>query len=125
VSGITDEVEALITGHIDSVEKLEILLLLHGDRTQVWSPAIVSRELRRNPSSVARCMSQLAGASLISGSESKGYGFPGADPAVGRTVDRLAETYAARRVAVVQLIVSNPMDSVTTFADAFRFRRKG
>jgi hypothetical protein len=43
---------------------------------------------------------------------------------VERQVTRLAETYATRRVSVIQLIVANPMDSVTTFADAFRLRKK-
>ena len=123
-SGVPDDVQRLISSHIDSVEKLEVLLLLRGDRDQPWTSDRVSRELRRNPASVARCLTQLAGRGLIQGSVTDGYRFAPADPAVEGRVDRLAETYATRRVSVIQLIVSNPMDSVTTFADAFRFRRK-
>lgn len=123
-SGVPDEVAQLIASHIDSVEKLEILLLLRGERDRAWTSDHVSRELRRNPSSVSRCLSQLAAGGLLDGSIGDGYRFAPSDPALERQVGSLAETYATRRVSVIQLIVANPMDSVTTFADAFRFRRK-
>jgi predicted transcriptional regulator len=123
-SGIPQEVESLIAEHIDSVEKLEILLFLRGEATQVWTVERLSRELRRNPNSVGRSLNQLLQRGLLAGSERDGYRFAPADARVAQQVDRLAETYATRRVSVVQLIVSNPMDSVTTFADAFRFKRK-
>ena len=123
-SGVPDDVAQLIESHIDSVEKLEILLLLRGERDRVWTSDQVSRELRRNPSSVSRGLSQLAGRGLLAGSMREGYCFDPPDPALESQVDRLADTYATRRVSVIQLIVANPMDSVTTFADAFRLRRK-
>lgn len=122
--GIPGDVEQLITAHIDSVEKLEILLLLHGEPERVWTASGVSREIRRNPSSVARCLKQLAAGKLIEGSEAGGYLFRHSDAAVVTSVDRLAETYAARRVSVVALIAANPLDAVTSFSDAFRFRKK-
>jgi len=123
-SGVPDDVARLIASHIDSVEKLEVLLLLRGERARAWTSDHVSRELRRNPSSVSRCLTQLADRGLLAGSVGDGYRFAPSDPALEVRVGALAETYATRRVSVIQLIVANPMDSVTTFADAFRFRRK-
>jgi DNA-binding IclR family transcriptional regulator len=120
---IPAEVEKLIAGHIDSVEKLEVLLFLRGEHGRTWKPAEVSRELRRNPTSVDRCMAQLSAGGLLS-TEAGEYRFQPRNAALRTQVDALADTYATRRVSVVQLIVRNPMDSVTTFADAFRFRRK-
>jgi DNA-binding IclR family transcriptional regulator len=117
-------VAKLVAAHIDSVEKLEILLLLRGESETLWTAEQVSRELRRNATSASRCLAQLADGRLLERPDDERYRFAPADAAVAKQVDRLAETYATRRVAVVQLIVSNPMDSVTTFADAFRFRRK-
>jgi hypothetical protein len=122
-SGIPDDVERLVTSQIDSVEKLEILLLIHGDRRRPWSADLVASELRRNPMSVGRCLDQLVGSGLLGGSSADGYHFAAREPALGRQVAALAQTYSTRRVAVIQLIASNPMDSVTTFADAFRLRR--
>jgi len=122
--GIPEDVERLIASHIDSVEKLEVLLLLRGERDRHWTSDEVSRELRRNPSTVTRALGQLAGRGLLSGSPAEGFRFEPAEPELEQQVTRLAETYAARRVSVIQLIVANPMDSVTTFADAFRLRRR-
>jgi hypothetical protein len=123
-SGIPDDVEQLITSHIDSVEKLEVLLLLHGESDREWSAELVSREIRRNHSSVSRCLRQLAAGKLLRRQGDDRYLFAPGDAGTASRVALLAQTYATRRVAVVDLIVSNPMDSVTTFADAFRFRRK-
>jgi predicted transcriptional regulator len=122
--GIPEDVAELIAGHIDSVEKLEILLLLRGESDREWTSQEVSRELRRNPASTARGLQQLAKSGLVAGSGASAYRFDPADRALVGRVQRLAETYATRRPSVIQLIASNPMDSVTTFADAFRFRRK-
>jgi hypothetical protein len=122
--GISDDVQQFITAHVDSVEKLEILLLLHGERDATWTADRVSRAIRRNVASVDRCLKQLASAKLLEGSGEGGYLFGPPNRAVAAQVDRVAETHAARRVAVVELIVSNPMDAVTSFADAFRFRGK-
>ena len=37
---------------------------------------------------------------------------------------RVAEIYRERRVAVITLIASKPIENVRAFSDAFRFRRK-
>jgi hypothetical protein len=124
VSGVPEDVAQLIASHIDSVEKLEILLLLRGERERTWMSDEVSRELRRNPSTVSRALGQLASRQLLAGSSADGFQFAPPDRELEQQVDRLAETYATRRVSVIQLIVANPMDSVTTFADAFRLRRR-
>jgi hypothetical protein len=39
-------------------------------------------------------------------------------------VARLADTYRERRVAVVSLIASKPIDNVRAFSDAFRLRKR-
>jgi DNA-binding transcriptional MocR family regulator len=122
--GVPEDVAELIESHIDSVEKLEILLLLRGERDREWTSDQVSRELRRNPSTVSRALGQLAERGLLGGSTAAGFRFAPTDGPMEQQVTRLAETYATRRVSVIQLIVANPMDSVTTFADAFRFRKK-
>ena len=122
-TGVPDDVAELIAGHIDSVEKLEILLFLRGGRDRAWTPDQVSRELRRNAASTARCMAQLEKGGLLERTRA-GECLFAPDPGLETRVDRLAASYAARRVSVVQLIVSNPMDSVATFSDPSRFRRK-
>jgi len=46
-----------------------------------------------------------------------------APPALDATVVQLARDYAERRVTVITMIFSKPVDKLRTFADAFRFRK--
>ena len=48
---------------------------------------------------------------------------PGNDPELDQAVVRLAKDYAERRVTVITLIFSKPVDKLRTFADAFRLRK--
>jgi hypothetical protein len=44
-------------------------------------------------------------------------------PALDAAVAQLAKDYAERRVSVITLIFSKPVDKLRTFADAFRLRK--
>ena len=44
-------------------------------------------------------------------------------PALDATLVQLAKDYAERRVTVITLIFSKPVDKLRTFADAFRLRK--
>jgi hypothetical protein len=58
-------------------------------------------------------------------SESEGrYRYTPASEELDRIVDDLAESYAKYRVAVIGLIFARPSERITSFADAFRIRRK-
>ena len=116
-TAVPDNVAELIARHIDSVEKLEVLLLVRGGRERAWTPDQVSRELHRGGASVERSMAQLCKSGVLERPRPGEYRFAPRTPDLGRSVDHLAEVYAARRRSVVQLIASNPMDSVMTFAE--------
>jgi hypothetical protein len=43
---------------------------------------------------------------------------------LARLVDKLAEMYRERRVAVITAVYTKPIDKIRSFADAFRLRKE-
>jgi hypothetical protein len=112
---------------IDSVEQLEVLLLLRKHPERSWGGGDVSRALYTHPLAAARRLTALHAQGLLT-SETVGpdvrFRYAPSSPERAEVVDRLAALYKERRVAVTTLIYSKPPDQVQAFADAFRLRKK-
>ena len=123
--GIPEAVRRFVGAHIESVEALDVLLLLRERRDREWTAEAVARELRRNPGFVAACLAQLHAHALATqtGDPEPSYRYDPRGRDDDRTIEELAGCYASRRVSVISLIYSKPTDQVTTFADAFRLRK--
>ena len=123
--GITPQARALIADHIESVMQLELLLLLSDRRDRVWTADDVAHEMRIDPVWTAAQLQGLAGRGLVeamSGSPTQFRYAPRA-PELDQAVADLAKAYADRRVTVIGLIFSKPVDKIRSFADAFRLRK--
>ncbi len=121
---IPPAVRDLIQLHIDSVEQLEVLLLLHDHRDRDWSAGDVAAELRTNQQSTATRLADLTARGLVAeGSARDRYRFAPRTDDLAAAVDGLAREYAVRRVSVITSIFAKPLDRIRSFADAFRFRR--
>ncbi|MCY1073534.1 hypothetical protein [Archangium lansingense] len=121
---LPEEVRRFITDHIDSVEQLEILLLLHQHPERSWTAESVARELRISALSADDRLKDMARSGILAkvqGSEVEYRYAPSQQ--LGDVVAGLATAYAERRVTVINLIFSKPIDKIRTFADAFRLRR--
>ena len=118
-------VKEFIADHINSVEQLEVLLLLHRRREATWGAAEVGRELRIDQSWAAAQLEDLSTRGLLARTQAAAplYQYGPATPALEQAVGALAATYAERRVTVISLIFAKPNDNIRTFADAFRFRK--
>jgi hypothetical protein len=123
-AGISEEVRLFVLQCIDSVEQLEVLLLLHGSPAVTWSPETVAAALYSNPASIGRRLTALHSRGLLAATEASAYRYLPKSPALDATVSLLADTYRLRRVAVITLIASKPMENVRAFSDAFRLRKK-
>lgn len=122
---LPEAVRRLIADHIDSVEQLEILLLLHQHPERSWTAESVARELRVSPLSAGDRLKDMGRASILSkvqGTEGE-YRYAPESQQLAEAVAGLATAYAERRVTVINLIFSKPVDKIRTFADAFRLRR--
>jgi hypothetical protein len=122
-SGIPDDVAQFIANHIDSVEVLEVLLLLRERASEEWTDESVARELRINPVSTAARLKALAARGLLSSRDAVAFRYAPVTTAIDATVRRVAECYKERRVSVITAIFSRPNENVRIFADAFRIRK--
>jgi hypothetical protein len=123
VHGLPEDVHRFLYQNIDSVEQLEVLLLLR-QSPRGWSADEVARELYSHPSSILHRLSSLAGRGLLRELEPACFQYAPRSADLHETVTRVAETYRERRVAVITLIASKPVENVRAFSDAFRIRRK-
>jgi sugar-specific transcriptional regulator TrmB len=117
------EVRRFIAAEIESVGQLEVLLLLRGVADKSWTADEVARALVMQTPSVASWLEKLAGRGLVTVAGDT-YRFAPPTAEVERTIDRLAESYAKYRVAVIGVIFSKPSEGVTRFSEAFRIRRR-
>jgi hypothetical protein len=126
-SEISNEVKKLILDHINSVEMLEVLLLLNGQPNRSWTAADVSAELRTDIHSAERRLQDLSSKHLIlslSHSSNKEYRFDSQNGELDRIVGDLRSAYKVRKFTVIDLIFSKPLDAIQTFADAFKFKKE-
>ena len=125
--GISPEVRALIVDRIDSVVQLELLLLLQASAGRAWTAPEVAQQLRIEPSWAAGQLGELAARGLAAPGDAAGasdaFRYAPAPPSLDATVVQLARDYAERRVTVITMIFSKPLDKLRTFADAFRIRK--
>ncbi|MFL5410345.1 MAG: hypothetical protein ACJ79D_03135 [Myxococcales bacterium] len=125
MSDLPGDVERFIADHFDSIERLEILLLLRNRRPREFAPGEVTAELRLGPTSAPEQLAELARRGFVveEGQPPRyRYGPDGSEKE--RLMADLARCYAERRVTVITQIFSPRTDPVRSFADAFKLRRK-
>lgn len=124
-AGLPPRVQRFITTYIDSLEKLEVLLLLRAHPGREWTASSVSLELRiTEPSAAARLADLTAHKLLVSdGGAVPVYRFSPASSEDVQAVTELATVYGARRVTVISFIFSRPLDKVRGFAEAFVLKK--
>lgn len=123
--GIPEDVRLFVAAEIHSVEQLEVLLGLHRRPSQWLTPETVAAELRTSASSVSALMSEMAKRGLLEAEDGRGYRYRPTRPETERMVQTLDRLYGERRVTIITLIFSKPMDAVRAFSDAFRLRKDG
>jgi predicted transcriptional regulator len=125
MSELPKNVRRFIADHVNSVEQLEVLLLLRSDPERPWAANEVSRELATSPDAAALRLADLEEHGLISSEPGPvgryRYGTPSRK--TDADVSAVAEAYAKRRVKVISEIFSEPAGPAESFSDAFRLWR--
>jgi hypothetical protein len=122
---VPDHVRRFIEDHVDSVELIEVLLLLKREHGRDWTAEEVAARLYTSVRFAAHRLDALRASSLASMSEREGtpaYRFAPQTADLDRVVRDLEAHYAERRTSIVALIFSRSTDKLKTFADAFRIR---
>jgi predicted transcriptional regulator len=121
-SRLDQNIEKFIFSCINSVEQLEILLLIRARK--VLDIDTITSDLRTSSTSVEKRLSDLMRKNLIVQREVEGRRQFFYEPPqhLAEIIDQLASIYNSHRVTVINLIFSKPSDALTGFSDAFRFK---
>jgi hypothetical protein len=117
---ISTEIRQFIFNNIDSVEQLEVLILLRRSPAREWTAREISNELRSLPQSVELRLAALYAIGLVATSEGTPtiYRYGGENEATNSLIDALINEYKLRPQRVMELIFS-PLKKARHFADAF------
>ena len=123
---IPEAVDQFLAQYVNSIEYLEILLLLADHPDRHFSAEEVAQETYAVPVSASRRLEKMVTDRLAEVTEesARSYRFAPVDEKLRTLVTQVAQTYRERRVAVITLIASRPMENVRAFSDAFRLGKK-
>jgi hypothetical protein len=123
VTSLPEDVRQFLHQNIESVEQLEVLLLLWRTAERGWTSEEVATAVYSHPSSVVRRLAMLLGQGLLREREPGCFQYAPLTAEQHAAVTHLDHMYRERRVAVITLIASKPIENVRAFSDAFRIRR--
>ncbi|AKQ69374.1 hypothetical protein A176_006286 [Myxococcus hansupus] len=124
-AGIPPRVQRFISTHIDSLEKLEVLLLLRARADREWTASAVSLELRITDTSATSRLEDLTQRRMLvsDGGSPPSYRYSPASSEDVQAVTELAAVYSVKRVSIISFIFSRPLDKVRGFAEAFILKK--
>lgn len=111
-----------IRDHVDSIETLEIILLLHRAPDTFWRPEAIESHLGLKPGTAEKCLQKLDVSGIALQGMTRGYRYRATDAAVDRSVKALAAAYAEHRISVVNAVYSENLRRLRAFADAFKVK---
>ncbi len=126
MSRIPDHVLSFIGDCIDSIEQLEVLLLLKNNAAKEWTAEEVSRALSTQADSAASRLAAFHSQGIVAMKAMPGktcYQYH-ASSLLDATIRALGEAYSEYPVSVISLIYSKPTDKIRTFADPFKFSQE-
>jgi hypothetical protein len=123
---IPEKIGQFIAENFNSVEQLEALLLLRTHPDKDWDAVQLSQALYTQPEAAALRLADLKARGFLTTADgpTPRYRYRPAPAELASLVDALAEVYRERRVTVITLIYSRPVDPAQAFADAFRLRKE-
>jgi DNA-binding MarR family transcriptional regulator len=117
------DVKEFIGQNIHTLAQLEVLLMLRAEPERSWTVNEITNVLYLERQMVNDLLMDLVRRGFAVRLEAS-FRYQPVNEAVGRLIDRLAQLYHERRVAVTTEIFSKPIDIVKAFANAFRLREE-
>jgi hypothetical protein len=120
---LSPTVRAFLRRHIQSVEHVEILLLVSAEPDRTWTAQEVYDVILSSEASVARWLQRLADERLLVRTFENGEGFrPASDPTVAVQIEDLRHAYRTWPTRTIEAIYKREIDAVQGFADAFKLK---
>ena len=120
---ISEDLKAFVKEQIQTVSRLEVLLLAHRDPSRAFTATDVALELGFEKEVAEEQLRSLAALALLVQTDTDDatrYSYHPADVKSRSMVDQLAITYLQRPVPILSLILNECVDRTRIFAEAFR-----
>lgn len=123
---ISQGLKKFIKEKIQTVLRLEVLLLLHHQQTRSFTVAEVANELGFEKEDVNGQLTALEtiGVVVESNPDKHRYRYQPVNEALRSMVDQLAVGYSKQRVPILSVILAEHTDRPRLFAEAFRIIRQ-
>ena len=121
---ISEDVKIFIREQIQTVPKLEVLLLLHRDQSRSFTLAEIANELGFENDTAQEQLTSLEAIGLIETDKDKSkFRYHPGNPTFGSIVDNLAIAYRKQRVNILSAILAKDPNKVRSFVEAFKVVR--
>ena len=121
---LIEELQRFIARYIESVEKLEILLMLKRSPAKSWSVQEVYQQIQSSINSVNQKLLDLCRDGFVKRGPDERFQFSPKSKELEEKVAALGDAYQKRRIKVIELIFSSTTDELRKFADAFKLRKE-
>jgi hypothetical protein len=123
---LPNHIHQFLKANIQSIAQLELLLLLYRDRHNAWTVADAAKNQYTAVNMTQAALESLRASGLVAVVEGEvpRYQYAPASANLDQLVGELGQFYIDRRVSIVNAIYCRPLDTLQSFADAFRIRKK-
>lgn len=124
---IPEDVRKFIDRYVDSLERLEVLVLLQREPQRQWTSSAVAAALNISTAAADQHLAKLCSDNLLDVRIGKDlfYWFNPRPPHLERAAAALGRAYETQRLALYRQILDRPAEPIRDFAEAFRLSRKG
>ncbi|HUS66223.1 MAG TPA: hypothetical protein VMZ28_16835 [Kofleriaceae bacterium] len=119
---LADVVVRDVDQYVDSLDALEVAMLLFRERQRTWSPEDVARELRISVRVSRRELDRMRTRGAASEKDGD-YRFDQSDVDKAAAVARIAAAYGTKRIELINYVASQTLKRIQSIADAFKLKK--
>lgn len=120
---LSEDLKRLIREKIQTVLRLEVLLLLHRRQPEAFTVIEIADELGFEKETTAHELAALEASGLVAQSKTNRYRYHPLNAALRSMVEHLANGYSRQRVPILSVMLTDHPDRARLFAEAFRIIR--
>lgn len=123
MSVLNPEVEQFITRFVRSIGHLEAILFLYQRRGMEFAIHTIASELRTNAEYAKKQLEELAELGLVKRCSAPDCFVYESTPDLNEILETINNNYSRHRMAIINLLYSQPLDRIREFSDAFKIKK--
>jgi DNA-binding MarR family transcriptional regulator len=121
---LSPDLQRFIARHIQSVEKLELLLLFFREPTRTWHTSEIVQQIQSSAGPVSKKLDEMVASGFVAREKDGKYRFVEKLPTTQTQVAALDQAYRQRRIKIIEAIFSKSTEELRAFSDAFKLRKE-